>query len=225
MSMKPPKKSDLGKSWMQPRLDRQKKIQPEYHLIVSEGTDTEPAYFKAIRDVINQQYHDRIHLDVFGEGDNSVGLFQKAKKRAGESPNGYRHVWVVYDTDDFPSVYVDRVMDLCRENSNEEIEYHAVWSNQCIELWYLLHFSFMHSDIHRSEYWPKLTECLTGIGVGAYAKNREDMYQILLPFLDHAIANAKKLDEMNQGKPPSKAAPGTKVYELVERLRAYLVGR
>lgn len=56
MSLKPPKKSDLNKSWMKPKPDRGMKIQPEYHLIVSEGTDTEPAYFEAIRDIINSRY-------------------------------------------------------------------------------------------------------------------------------------------------------------------------
>ena len=50
MSLKPPKKSDRNKAWMQPRRDKAKKLQPEYHLIVTEGTDTEPAYFGAIRD-------------------------------------------------------------------------------------------------------------------------------------------------------------------------------
>ena len=45
---------------------------------------------------------------------------------------------------------------------------------------------------------------------------------ILLRLLLNQISNAKRLDETNQGKPPSKAAPGTKVYELVERLKPYL---
>ena len=34
MSLKPPKKSDLDKSWMKARRDKPKKIQPEYHLII-----------------------------------------------------------------------------------------------------------------------------------------------------------------------------------------------
>ena len=36
MSLKPPKKSDLGKSWMKPRRDKNILIRPEYHLIVTE---------------------------------------------------------------------------------------------------------------------------------------------------------------------------------------------
>ena len=221
MSLKPPKKSDLKKPWMN-KPDRTIKIRPEYHLIVTEGIGTEPAYFGAIQEIINKEYPEKIQLKVFGIGDNTINLFEKAKRLAKDNPNGYRHVWIVYDTDDFPAENIDRVVQLCAENSTDEIEYHAIWSNQCIELWFLLHFDFMQSDIHRSEYWPKLTDCLMKIGAGEYAKNRTDMYYILRPYMDTAIANAKSLDAINYGKAPSKAAPGTKVYELVERLRPYL---
>lgn len=222
MSLKPPKKSDLDKSWMKARRDKPKKIQPEYHLIVTEGTDTEPAYFGAMRDVINSIYADRIQLGIYGAGDNTLSLFQKAKQLASTSANGYKHVWVVYDTDDFPADHINKTAELCVAESTEETTYHAIWSNQCIELWFLLHFSFMQSNLHRSSYWPKLTEILSGQGLGEYEKNRTDMYQILFPFMDTAIANALKLDRINAGKLPSASTPGTKVFELVEKLKPYL---
>lgn len=222
MSLKPPKKSDLNKSWMKKRRDKAIKIQPEYHLIVTEGTETEPQYFRAIRDVINKQYRDKIQMDIFGEGDNTISLFEKAKRRAAENPNGYKHVWVIYDTDDFPSDHINRTAELCEQNSTGETQFHAIWSNQCIELWYLLHFSFFHSDIHRKEYWPKLTDWLASMGAGEYAKGRADMYTVLWLFMDIAISNAKKLDEINKGKAPANSAPGTKVYVLIEKLKPYL---
>lgn len=222
MSLKPLKKSDLDKSWMKPRLDRHKRIQPEYHLIITEGTDTEPAYFGAMRDIINNAYPDRIQLNVRGAGDNTLSLFQKAKQLASASANGYKHIWVVYDTDDFPAEHINKTAQLCIDESTEETTYHAIWSNQCIELWFLLHFSFMQSDLHRNSYWPKLTEILTYQGLGEYEKNRTDMYQILFPYMDAAIANAQKLNKINEGKLPSAAAPGTKVYVLVEKLKPYL---
>ena len=223
MSLKPPKKTDLGKAWMQPRRDKVKRLQPEYHLIVTEGTDTEPAYFGAVKEIINNRYQGRIQLDIFGEGDNTLNLFEKARKRALENPNGYKHVWVVYDTDDFPPEHIDKTARLCLEASTEETTYHAIWSNQCMELWFLLHFSYMQSDLHRKEYWPKLSQWLNNIGAGDYTKNRRDMYEVLRPFLDLAIANAKRLEKENEGKPPSCSAPGTKVYELPEKLRPYLI--
>ena len=140
MSLKPPKKSDLNKGWMKKRLDREIRIQPEYHLIVTEGTNTEPQYFQAIKDIVNQQYREKIQLDIYGEGDNTLSLFEKARNRASENPNGYKHVWVVYDTDDFPADRIYRTAELCVQNTTDETQYHAVWSNQCIELWFLLHF-------------------------------------------------------------------------------------
>lgn len=207
---------------MKKKPDRVIKIHPEYHLIVTEGTDTEPAYFGAIKEIINKRYPEKIHLDVSGEGDNTISLFGRAKLLAGNISNVYKHVWIVYDTDDFPADHIDRVLQLCVENSTEETMFHAIWSNQCIELWFLLHFSFMQSDIHRTEYWPKLTEHLKQIGAGEYMKNRKDMYQILYPYMEYAIGNAKRLNALNEGKLPSKAAPGTKVYELIEVLKPYL---
>ena len=48
------------------------------------------------------------------------------------------------------------------------------------------------------------------------------MYEVLRPYMDIAIANAKRLDKQNVGLKPSESAPGTKVYELVEMLKPYL---
>ncbi len=39
MSLKPLKKSDLGKDWVSGRRSKNVKMQPEYHLIVTEGTE------------------------------------------------------------------------------------------------------------------------------------------------------------------------------------------
>jgi len=222
MSLKPSKKSDSGKGWMQKRRDRAILIQPERHLIVTEGTKTEPLYFEAIKKIIHQTYRDKIYVKVHGEGDNTVSLFEKARRQAIQNPNGYSHVWLVYDTDDFPADRINRTAELCAQASTNETQYHALCSNQCIELWYLLHFSFFHSDIHRKEYFSKLTEWLSGIGAGTYTKGREDMYAVLRPYMDEAIRNAKRLDGMNAGKTLAEAAPGTKVYELIEALRLYL---
>ena len=222
MSLKPLKKSDLGKDWMTKRRDAKKSIQPEYHLIVTEGTKTEPNYFNAIKKIVNQNYKERIQIEVSGEGDNTVNLFEIAKNYAEKNPNGYKHVWVVYDTDDFPKENIDAVAVLCKDNSNNDRRYHAIWSNQCMELWYLLHFSFMQSDLHRKEYFPKLDECLQSINAGKYEKNREDMYHVLKPYMDDAIRNAKALSEINRGKLPSESAPGSMIFEFVEKIKPYL---
>ena len=102
MSRKPLKKSDMGKSWMKPRREFRQIISPEYHLIVTEGTETEPQYFQAIKKTIDAEYRNRIHLDITGKGNNTVSLFNRAVKDVAHSSNIYKHVWLVYDADDFP---------------------------------------------------------------------------------------------------------------------------
>lgn len=222
MSLKPLKKSDLGKAWMAKRRDSMREISPEYHLIVTEGTNTEPQYFDAVRARINEKFREHIQLEISGRGDNTINLFFQAKDLAERSPNGFRHVWIVYDTDDFPSEHINLVPELCKNASSEECTFHSVWSNQCIELWFLLHFSFMQSDIHRTEYWSKLSEQLRSLGKGEYYKNRPDMFSILLPYMETAIMNADKLSDINHEKTPADSAPGTEVQSLIKAIKPYL---
>jgi hypothetical protein len=215
----------MNKGWMKQRSDKRKKVQPEYHLIVTEGTKTEPQYFNAIRDIINSKYKGRIFLHVHGEGNNTLNLFDKAQQMAEKSSNIYKHVWLVYDTDDFPDDKINKTAEKCvniSNNNDDGTEYHALWSNQCIELWFLLHFGYFHSDLHRNEYYPKLSSCLKKISGAEYNKGRKDIYNILRPYMGNAIENAKKLDQINKDKTPAKSSPGTKVYELIERLYSYL---
>ena len=221
MSLKPPKKSDLNKQWMK-RQSQIVLIQPEFHLIITEGTKTEPNYFEGVKNNINQNYRDKIQLEIYGEGDNTLGLLEKAVQRIKNSGIIYKHVWIVYDTDDFPAERINLTAEECCLFTNDETAFHAIWSNQCIELWFMLHFNYVDADLHRSEYYPKLSEWLSNIGQGDYAKNRDDIFLVLAPYLDNAIRNARKLDKINQGRTPANSAPGTQVYQLLDMLRPYL---
>ncbi len=232
MSLKPVKKSDLGKTWMNPRKGKRILIQPEYHLIVTEGTKTEPNYFKALQDNIHEKYKNRIRLEIHGEGNNTISLFDRAIQIVRNSGITYKHVWIVYDVDDFPADKINKTKELCNniteelskksENNDVETFYHALWSNECIELWFLLHFDYLESNLHRSEYYPKLTKCLLKIGQNEYKKNRNDIFTVLLPYLTTAIKNAKRLANINEGKTPANSNPGTTVYELLEKLEPYI---
>ena len=109
MSLKPIKKSDRDRSWCA-RKRETVQIQPEFHLIVTEGTKTEPQYFRSIQQVINQNHRGRIQLEIHGEGDNTLGLLEKAKQRVRSSGITYKHVWIVYDTDDFPASRINQTL-------------------------------------------------------------------------------------------------------------------
>ncbi len=62
------------------------------------------------------------------------------------------------------------------------------------------------------------------LGIGKYQKNMKDIFRILMekgsPKL--AIRDAKRIINNGEGKTPTEIVPGTKVYELAEKLAKYL---
>lgn len=223
MSNKPEKKSDLDKAWIKKRRDRSSAFAPEYHLIVTEGKKTEPLYFEGLKNDINKQYKGRITIAIegIGEGANTLSLLKRAQKIVDETLIQYKHIWLVYDKDDFPESDFDNTYSKCSalSKNNNSVIYHALWSNQCIEYWFLLHYMNLDSALHRNDYYPKLTKCLGS----KYQKNRDDIYEILKPNLKKAISNAKGISKKNNGLPPSKCTPGTNVYEIFEMLGKYIL--
>ena len=220
MSNKPVKKSDINKPWKRDRRDRARLINPEYHLIVTEGTKTEPQQFEGLKKEINFTYPGRIDIRIegIGEGCNTKWLVEKAADIQQRSGGRFQHIWVVYDKDDFSDTDFNEAVAQCAKRSDDEVSFHALWSNQCIELWFLLHFSYSDSDLHREEYFPKLTQRLGT----KYMKNREDIYSELRDKLGDAIRNSKALISSHGDNSPAKSSPATTVYEIFEKLSPYL---
>ena len=135
-------------------------------------------------------------------------------------------VWCVYDKDSFPAEHFNGVEE--RANSlnkiNLELQYHAAWSNECIEFWFLLHFAYYTANNHRTEYISFLNAKFKELGIGKYQKNMNDIFTILMEYGNPklAIRYAKRIIKDGAGKTPTEIAPGTKVYELVEELAKYL---
>lgn len=221
MSNKPLKKSDSNKAWRKPRCERPRMISPEYHLIVTEGTKTEPYYFEGLRNEINFKYPGRISIKIegVGQGANTLTLLDRAEQIVRTSVTDYKHVWLVYDKDDFPKDDFDNTYFKCIALSKDSpITYHALWSNECIEYWFLLHYISLIAALPRNEYYPMLSERLRI----KYEKNSNDIYNRLKPNLYTAIKNAKNIMADYGERPPSQCTPGTNVYEIFEKLQDYL---
>lgn len=160
-------------------------------------------------------------LRVYGVGANTVSLFDRAKQIAEADPDGFTQVWVVYDKDSFPARDFNAVVDLCASASGEGVVYRAAWTNEAFELWYILHFMFTDSALGRDSYEPILTRCLCEDGAGGYTKNRPDMFDVLEGRIPVAMANAEKLEHVNEGRAPADSNPGTSVHLLVKELLPY----
>ncbi len=224
MPRKSTKVSDLDKEWIKRRTGKSKKISPEYHLIICEGTKTEPFYFEALSNIINNKYKGRISLIPKGKGKGTLQLVEEAKKEQDKSNKEIKHVWIVYDKDEFPKDDFDNTFYKCKNmKSYKGAKYHALYSNECIELWFLLHFKAIDVAHNRKEYMNMLDEEFKNNKLGKYSKNNKETCQKLLPYLETAIENAEKINEMYSDKDsPWKRNPSTKIYELMNILKVYL---
>ena len=169
-------------------------------LIVCEGAQTEPNYFRAFR------VASRV-CDVRGTGYNTVSLVREAKRLS--KLDLYREVWCVFDNDSFTEASVKSAHQLASREG-----FKVAFSNECFELWYLLHYKFLDTGVNRSEYSKQLNKLL-----GSYQKNATDMYERLRDRQSDAIKHAKKLSA-GYGHAPNvcQCKPYTTVHELVERL-------
>lgn len=186
-------------------------------LIVCEGTETEPQYFKAL---INNHLSTVRQADIKGVGRGTVALIDRTAeiKTDLEKRNAmtFDHVWVVFDKDDF-------------NDFNEAIEkahklgFQSGWTNEAFELWYCLHFEYVNTGISRSDYIEKLEEILrkkTGNQDFKYEKGNADNYMLLQKYGDEKKAKkfAEKLRALYHDKNYSAHNPCTMVDLLVEKL-------
>ncbi len=155
----------------------------------------------------------KVAVECLGMGMNTDSLVEAAIERKGQAKKRkepYAEIWVVFDRDDHPNPNWKRAFDLAYGNDIK-----ACWSNECFEIWYLLHFSYRITPIGRTE----LIEEISNLLGGGYEKSDEDTFQKLQNRLPTALENARRLAAENG---PSNTArninPSTLVHELVETL-------
>ena len=182
--------------WRKRRREEYLELKKYRYYIFCEGQQTEPKYFAGFKKCIEENHINR------------------------------GQIWCVYDKDSFPAEHFNQVEERAfnLNKQNPELQYHAAWSNECIEFWFLLHFAFYTSNNHRTKYISFLNEKFKALGIAKYQKNMDDIFVVLLrkgnPKL--AIRYAKQIIKESQGKTPTDIAPGTKVYQLVEELAKYM---
>ncbi len=223
MSNKPLKKTDREKGWIKERRSRIIKAQLEYHLIICEGSKTEPNYFTGIKNAIHGRNREKIKIEIQGKGKGTTNLLQEALKEVQRSANYISHVWIVYDKDEFTDESFEAVIEKCQEiNRQGDTQFHPIWSNECIEIWMLLHFIKIDTPISRKNCVKKVNEQFKKNKIGEYKKNDRDIFEKTRPYLLTAIENAKWLEKKYTTEKPSQQNPCTKVYELVEILNKYI---
>lgn len=129
------------------------------------------------------------------KGMNTESLVKEAKRINEEASIQYGNIWCVFDKDDFTSKQFNTAIYLAKK---EKIK--TAWSNESIELWFLLHFENITSGIGRDQYIEKLNNIFKekNIKNSVYEKNLNDIYEILNNYgsQELAISYAKELDKI-----------------------------
>ena len=212
------KKNNLNKS----RKTKTRIIAPYRYLIVCEGVQTEPNYFNTIKKIIESSFPNRMNIMVLGTGYNTLSLVDKTIQTMQKSPIKYDKVWCVFDKDSFTD---DVFNSAIKKATSKDIS--VAWSNEAVELWFLLHYNFYNTPINRDQYVTKLDAIFKESFGSGYSKNDIDIYEkikICGGNLKTAINNAQKLDNYYPSTvSPAKQNPNTHVYKLMLELYDYLV--
>lgn len=220
---------DLHKKRVRGRKVRKEAVRdliPYRILIVCEGEKTEPGYFKTLKDLLEVKFRDLVDLkkvnlkeliEIDGSGKNTKSLVRHTLRLKAQASIPFGHVWYVFDKDSFTN---EQFNSAIINAEKEDIE--VAWSNEAIELWFLLHFEYISTGITRYQYIDKLNYIFKSIGLGKYEKNMDGIYNILKEYgsQDFAIGNAKRL--LKDGFNYAGMKPATTVYKLIELLEGLL---
>ena len=173
-------------------------------LIVCEGTETEPNYFRSFpvpKEVI----------EIKGIGKSPKNIIKEADSI---NQNGdYDRVWCVFDRDDWDPEEFNRAI----QTGNKKKGFQIAYSNEAFELWYLLHFQFVDTGMSRKQYKQKLDSLLGE----PYEKNSDKMYEKLENRQSTAMKNAATLLKQYDPPNPLHDNPSTTVHLLVQELNKY----
>jgi RloB-like protein len=178
-------------------------------LIVCEGSKTEPNYFKSF------PVSTRPEITIVGAGCETIAVVNKAIELMENQK--FDRVWCVFDRD--PSNVnntATRFRKALQVAEKENIK--VAYSNECFEIWYLLHFHLYDTGIPRNDYKKKLTKLLGY----KYEKNSNDMYARLEDIQHQAIKHAKTLLASYDPHNPESDNPVTTVHLLVAELNQYI---
>lgn len=178
--------------------------------------------------------------------DNVVRAISHCKKYGRLEDKKRLYVWCVYDRDiqsksingDLEDTEFDESIKMAHSKG-----INVAWSNDCFEVWILLHFDAPDEDFiirhnHRDKCYDRLTEIFSehenddekfirikNSGHFSYKEHlkKKQLFlsvvkPVITPLTHIAIERAKTLDLMHASAEPHKRIPCTRVHELVELL-------
>lgn len=192
-------------------------------LIATEGTQTEPNYFNALKTELEKSNRFNIDISVQGKGKSTTALVGKVHRQIAFNNQEYDRVWVVFDRDEFPDF--DEAIQQATEH-----KINCAWSNESFELWLLLHFKDVPKHTSRKDLCDLLEKAIRNElhkkdpnALYDYSKGDAKIYEHVTTLGNEADAFTRAEALRNNFKDstntPSSQNPCTLVDKLVLELR------
>lgn len=168
------------KERQQKQLERKQGRRASYDriLIVSEGSKTEPNYFREIR-VAHRLHTANVEVQPSELGTSPIqvvqyanALFEQGDRHKKIQPRAFEQVYAVFDRDDhgsyFEALQLAESLDGRLRNDNKRpVRFRAIASVPSFELWLLLHYADIQAPLHRDEVMRRLKQHMPGYEKGA----------------------------------------------------------
>lgn len=181
------------------------------YLIVAEDSKSSLEY-------LTRFPHDKNLVEIISEGGagNTLSVVEKGielRDASEKTDNPFVHVYCVFDKDDFSVERYENAVQKARSRNNVT----AIWSNECFELWYLLHYQNRSTGIDRKELYRILKKYLGK----EYEKGDEGMYDQMKGLMETALQHSRQLYDRTCQRThrPWMENPCTNVHKLVEELK------
>jgi hypothetical protein len=217
------KPTDKDKDWSK----RQNAVRSERDIVIKktfliycEGVNTEPEYFESFPVTTETK------VEAIGLGRSRTALVEEVIELIAKIEiDADQEIWVVFDRDvkydnkeqgdkDF-----NNALNIAKNNGIK-----CAYSNDCFELWFILHDEYLESALHRIQIYSKLSKKFD-FNYEKDGKGKDFAKSLYYTFLDkmpYAIRNAKRLHLSYSDKEYHLQNPCTTVYQLVEALNENL---
>ena len=229
------RKKELKQSDFKRKLNDKKTV-PDI-IIACEDSVSSPSYFRMLVSALIKEKIITQDSFVIAEHNhtNPMGVLEDLKNHKDDNSKTYKdfdHKWIVIDRD------IERVNggghnaeDFNNALNNaksrrSDLHVDVAYINDAFELWYLLHFEYRNTAILRDEIITELIKKLKILDTYKFSKLDKNnikqenyinlIYEVLLPFQDEAVKNAKRLIESyGEEHNPENNNPSTTIHNLV----------
>lgn len=142
-----PKKAGTN-AWKKKRCQEYLEMKKYRYYIFCEGQATEPKYFEGFKKLIEENpiYRDMVLIEIEPCQAETMRVIGMAEDYVRKNKIKKGQIWCVYDKDSFPAEHFNGVEERAERlnKENSELQYHAAWSNECIEFWFPFAFFILH---------------------------------------------------------------------------------